>query len=191
VTGLSNFNFELQGKRLELFREAVPGARRVALLHNPDNPVLHARFIREFETATRALSMDSMILAARNPTEIDAALSKARSSAIEVLIVADDGAFFGLRQHIADRGAHERLPLICGFAAMARAGCLFSYGNDLLNDLERAASYVDKILKGAQPAELPIEQPTKLELVVNLKTATALGLTMPPKLLARADEVIE
>src|SRR6266481_338778 len=189
VTGLS-FSVEMAtfGKGLELLKETVPKVRRVAVLSNPANPA-HALAIKE--VAARSVGVQLQLLEARGPTELDSAFAAmARERAGAVLVMADS-TFGFYRSRLRDLAAKGRLPAMYGLREHPEVGGLMSYGADNRDNFRRAATYVDKILKGAKPADLPVEQPTKFELVINLKTAKTLGLTIPPSLLQRADEVIQ
>ena len=190
VTGLSMMTTDLIGKQLEVLKEAVPKVSRVALLWNPANPG-SAPQLREAEAAARVLGVRLQALDVRVPQEIDsafAAMTKERAGAVLVLA---DGMLTNRRKQIADLAAARRLPAAYPQREFVEAGGLMAFSANPLDLERRAATYVDKILKGAKPADLPVEQPTKLELVINLKTAKALGLTIPPSLLQRADQVIE
>ena len=190
VTGLSNMAPELVGKQMELLKEVVPKVSRVALLWNPANPG-NPPLLREAEVAAGALGVRLQPLEARGPGEIDsafAAMTRQRAGAVIVLV---DSMLADHRTRIADLAAKSRLPAMYGITEHAEAGGLMAYGANLANMFRRAATYVDKILKGAKPADLPVEQPTRFELVINLKTAKALGLTIPPSVLIRADKVIQ
>ena len=191
VTGLSIMASDLVGKQLEVLKEVVPAVSRVALLWNPDNPG-SAPQVREAEVAARALGVQLHTLEARGPQEIDrafAAMTRERAGALVVL--AD--AILGLNQRsqITALAAERRLPAVYGIREYAEAGGLMVYSANLLDLERRAATYVDKILQGTNPGDLPVEQPTKFELVINLKTAEALGITIPPMLLFQADAVIK
>jgi putative ABC transport system substrate-binding protein len=193
VTGLSNLAPELVGKRLEQLTQAVPGVSRVAALWQPgglgertDKDVL-----KEAEAAARTLAVRLQLVEARGPADFDRAFSdmtKARAGALTVL---PSLMFSSERRRLVDLAAKTRLPAVYPQRDFVDAGGLMSYGPNLADLFRRAATYVDKILKGAKPADLPVEQPTKFELVINLKTAKALGLTIPQSLLGRADEVIQ
>ena len=193
VTGLSNLGPQLVGKRLELLKQAVPGVSRVAVLWFPG--ALGERtdkdMLKEAEAAERALGVRLQIVEARDPADFDRAFSdmtRARAGALTML-----PANMFLREHrrLVDLAAKNRLPAVYTSREFVDAGGLMSYGANQPDLFRRAATYVDKILKGAKPGDLPVEQPTKFELVINLKTAKALGLTIPPSVLARADEVIQ
>ena len=191
VTGLSTLASGVVGKQLELLKEAVPRVSRVAVLWNPDNP-FHATQVREAEAATRVLGARLQIIEARGAKDIGGAFSAMGKGRAEALLVLADGAvFLQHRAGIADLAAKRRLPAMYPRREHVEAGGLIAYGTDRREIFRRLAVYVDKILKGAKPADLPVEQPTKFELIINLKTAKALGLIIPPSLLQRADQVIE
>ena len=190
ATGLSVLTTELVGKRLQLLKEAVPGLSRVAVLWDPTHPTATLQ-LREAEVAARSLKVQLQVLEARAPGDLVSAFSAMRNGGVGGLIFLGGLMFFVERTRIVELAAQSRLPAIYGAKENAEAGGLMAYGPNLRESYRRAAAYVDKILKGAKPAELPVEQPTKFEFVINLKTAKALGLTIPPSLLARADEVIE
>jgi putative tryptophan/tyrosine transport system substrate-binding protein len=190
VTGLSALSPALVGKQLQLLKEAVPRVSRVAVLSNPTHPS-HPTSLREAEVAARSLKVRLQILEARAPTEFAGAFSAATKESAGALLVLGDPMFFGERTRIVELAAKSRLPLMSIQKEYAEAGGLLAYGIDQRDSFRRAATYVDKILKGAKPADLPVEQPTKFELVINLKTAKALGLTLPQSVLGRADEVIQ
>jgi putative ABC transport system substrate-binding protein len=190
LTGTSMMAPDLVGKQLEVLKEVVPKVLRVALLWNPANPG-SASQLREAEAVARALKVGLQTLEARNPQEIDsafAAMTKERAAALMVLV---DAIFTNQVRQIADLAAKRRLPSIYGQREYAEAGGLMVYSSNPFELERRAATFVDKLLKGAKPADLPIEQPSKFELVINLKTAKALGLTLPSSVLLRADQVIE
>jgi len=190
VTGLSALSPALVGKQLQLLKEAVPRVSRVAVVSNPTHPA-HQLSLREVEAAARSLKLQLQILEARAPTEIAGAFAAVTKESAGALLVFADPMMFGERTRIVELAARSRLPLMGNQREYAEAGGLLAYGIDQRDSFRRAATYVDKILKGAKPADLPVEQPTKFELVINLKTAKALGLTIPPSLLQRADEVIQ
>jgi putative ABC transport system substrate-binding protein len=189
VTGLSNLSRELGGKRLELLKEAVPKANRVAVLHNPASPTIVLEVKEDLPVAARALGLTLVSWEARDADGLEkvfAAITKERPDGLYV----PSGALMGNnRKQIAGFALKSRLPSV-GNTEYVHAGGLMSYGADLTNSYQRIAFYVDKILKGASPAELPVEQPTKFELGINLKTAKQIGVTIPQKVLARADRVI-
>ena len=190
ITGLSMMAPELVGKQMQLLKELVPKVSRVAVLWNPANPG-NAPQLREAEVAARALRVQLQPLEAREPSEIDSAFAEMTRKRAGALIVLVDTMLSAHRTRVADLAVKNRLPAVYGVRAHAEAGGLMAYGVNLADLSKRAATYVDKILKGAKPADLPVEQPTRFELVVNLKTAKALGLTIPQSVLLRADQVIE
>ena len=189
ITGLTLFIPELIAKRLELLKEAVPHAGRVAVLVHPDNaasvPVLKA-----MESTARSLKVELRGFEARRPSEFESIFSRMAKSRVDGVVVTDDPFFNANARTIADLAAKKRLPS-AGAAEFVEAGGSIGYGVNFPDAFRRAAYFVDKILKGAKPSDLPVEQPTKFELVINLKTAKALGLTIPQTLLLRADQVIE
>ena len=189
LTGLNIFTNELNVKRLELLKETLPAATRVGVLANPGPPTYRlAR--RNLEDAARSLEVRLDVKEVRGSSELDRAFSAMVKERVEVLLVVNDPMLFSQRGRIVDLAARTRLPAIYEWREFSEAGGLMSYGADLAELYRRAATYVDKILKGAKPADLPVEQPTKFEVVVNLKTAKDLGLTIPQSILIRADEVI-
>ena len=191
VTGLSfSVGMDIFGKGLELLREAVPKLRRVAILSNPVNPS-HALAITNVKAAAGSLGVQLQLLEAREPNDFDGAFAAMAKERVDALLVVADGMFILHRAPLADLAAKNRVPSMHGVRENVEAGGLMSYGPSTVAAWRRAAFFVDRILKGAKPADLPVEQPTKFELVINLKTAKALGLTVPATLLARADEVIE
>jgi putative ABC transport system substrate-binding protein len=173
-----------------LLKEVLPGISSVAVLWNADHP-FSALVFKETARAAQALRIEVQSLEVRSPGDIDGALTTAMWQNASALIAVEDPLTTDYRHQIADFAAENRLPAIYGLRMFVDAGGLLSYGADLADLYRRAAGYVDKVLKGAKPSDLPVEQPTKFELVVNLKTAKALGLIIPPTLLATADEVIE
>ena len=190
VTGLSLMSADLVGKRLELLKEVLPGLTSVAVLWNADHPFSTFVF-KETERAAQALQIEVQSLEVRRPDDIDSALTAAKRQNASALIAVEDPLTTDYRRQIVSFAAETRLPSIYGLRMFVDAGGLLSYGADLSDLYRRAAGYVDKILKGTKPSELPVEQPSKFELVINLKTAKALGLNIPQTLLATADEVIE
>jgi putative ABC transport system substrate-binding protein len=177
-------------KRLELLKEALPGVSRVAVLWNAANPG-NVIILRGVQAAAQTLGVTLQTREVRGPDDFAAAFAKMRRERPDALMILDDPLLFQYRASIVDFAAKRRLPAMHPFRESVEAGGLIAYSVNLAELNRRAAEYVDKILKGAQPADLPIEQPTKFELVINLKTAKALGLTIPPSLLGRADEVIQ
>jgi putative ABC transport system substrate-binding protein len=190
VTGLSTISSELSAKRLELLKEAVPGLSRVAIMWNPDirGAVLD---YKETEAAARSLRLQLQSVEVSRGDDLDRAFSALAEQRAEALVVPPINPFlFANRRQIAALAQKNRLPSMYGLREFADAGGLMAYGPSIADGWRRAATYVDKILKGATPGELPVEQPTKFELVINLKSAKALGLTISPSLLQRADHVI-
>jgi ABC-type uncharacterized transport system substrate-binding protein len=190
ITGLTSIARELSGKRLELLKEAVTKAGRVAVLWNPDNPG-HKLRLKEIEIAARPLGMMLQALAARSLNELESAFRTASTGAADAMMVTSDALFNTYKQRIVELASKTRLPATYDRNDYVEAGGLMSYGVDVDDLYRRAAYYADKILKGAKPADLPVEQPTKFEFVINLKAAKQIGLTIPPNVLARADRVIK
>jgi len=189
VTGLVSISREMSGKRLELLKEALPRVRDVGVLRDM-NPTAELIF-RELDAASHQLGLRMTDLAIRRRDELQGAIEDGVKRHIAAVIVIDGAAIAALREPILELARRYSLPVVSQFREFADAGGLMAYGPSLREMYRRAATYVDKILKGAKPAELPVEQPTKFELVINLKTAKALGLTIPASLLLRADQVIE
>src|SRR5262245_7804543 len=190
TTGLSLMSAELAVKRLEILKQVTPKAARIAILEQPSNPA-HSLFLKELEPIAGVLGLTYRILQVRGLEDFEPSFASMRAWPADAIFVLDDASFIASRAAMAAAAARHRLPLICGAREMAEAGCLFSYSASIKDMWYRSASFVDKILKGAKPADLPVQQGTKFEFVVNLKTARALGFDVPPSLLARADEVIE
>jgi putative ABC transport system substrate-binding protein len=188
ITGVSSVNVELSYKYIEILREAIPSLSTVAVLMNPGHPG-HPDYLRSIQSAARD-TVRVMPIEAATPREIEAAFGVITQGHAGALIVPGDGLFFSQASRIADFAVQQHLPTLFSTREPVQAGGFMSYGPNLAEQFYRAAIYVDKILKGAKPGDLPIEQPTKFELVINLKTAKALGLTVPQSLLLRADEVI-
>jgi putative ABC transport system substrate-binding protein len=190
VTGVTRMSTALIAKRLGIIMELVPGTSAVALLVNPNGPQT-AEQIRDMQEPTRALALQLHIVKASKESEFGAAFVEARQSNAQAVIVATDNLFIGLRDTIIALAAHHALPTMYFERESVVAGGLMSYSASLADSFRQVGAYVGRILKGAKPADLPVLQPDKFELVINLKTAKALGLTVPPTLLAVADEVIE
>ena len=190
ITGLANFGDELASKHLDLMRELLPRLSRVAVLINVTNP-LHVPQWRETQAAAARAAITLIPFEIRGPEQLEAAFAMFARERADALLVPPDVTLGMHHQRIMELVASARMPAIYFNRAQAEAGGLMSYGPDLPEDYRRAATYVDRILKGANPGDLPVEQPTKIELVINLKTAKALGLDIPLQLQARADEVIE
>jgi putative ABC transport system substrate-binding protein len=190
VTGLSTTpGPEIYGKNMELLKETIPKLTRVVVLTNPTNPI-SALVLKGTETAARAFKVSLHPLEARVANEYDTVFAAAIKERAGAILVVQDPMFFGDRKRLADLAIKNRLPAMYGILEHVEAGGLMAYAANRIDLFRRAATYVDKILKGAKPAELPVEQPTKFELVINLKTAKQIGLTIPPNVLARADKVI-
>ena len=191
VTGLtSTVGHEIAGKQLELLKETVPKVSRMAVLWNPTTPG-NALALREAEIAAGELGVKLQVLEARSLNDFESAFAAMTGTRAGALLVLGDVMFTTHRRRLADLAAKSRLPAMYGTRQFVDEGGLVSYGANVLDNFRRAAVYVDKILKGVKPSDLPIERPTKFELVINLKTARALGLTIPPALLLRVDQVID
>jgi putative tryptophan/tyrosine transport system substrate-binding protein len=188
ATGVTLLQDALASKRLELLREAAPQISRVAFLWNPDHPDNEQR---EAQRAAQALGVQLHLVEVRSSDDFESAFRAANNAGIDSLYVVSSRQTVLNIKRIVEFAAQNRLPLAGGWGAWAKEGGLFSYGPDGVNMARRAANYIDRILKGAKPADLPVEQPTKFELIINLKTAKALGLTVPHSLLSRADELID
>jgi len=190
LTGMSALTSQLDGMKPELLRELTPDARRIAFIGSSQIAAEQTGF-REVQKAATALGMEAIFVEAPVPEAFELAFASMRAARIDVGIIPPSTPNMDARHEIVDIAARSRLPVIYGSRAFVDSGGLISYGTSGAGLFARAAVFVDKILKGANPADLPVEQPTKYELVINLKTAKALGLTIPTTLLARADEVIE
>jgi putative ABC transport system substrate-binding protein len=190
VTGMSLMTSDLGGKRLELLKELSPRLARVAVLWNAANPY-PAIVFKETQGAGQTLGIEVQSLEVRGPDDLDGAFEAARTQRPDAMITVEDPLTLTYRKRIADFATGQQLPSLHGSREFVAAGGLIFYGANLVDLNRRAAGYVDKILKGAKPADLPVQQPTKFDLVINLTTAKTLGLTVSPSLLARADEVIE
>jgi putative tryptophan/tyrosine transport system substrate-binding protein len=190
MTGLANTNVELSAKRLEILREVLPRVTRIAVLWNPTNPSSRAG-LHELEDPARALGIELYPFEARGAIELGGALVALMERRPEALFVLPNPLFSQFEQDLAEFTTRHRLPTMYGNREYVDAGGLISYGPNLTDMYRRAAAYVDKILRGAKPADLPVERPTKFELAINLRTAKAIGLEVPPIMLTRADQVIE
>ena len=188
ITGLTLLNPEMTGKRLQLIKEAVPRLGRIAVLEDVNRP--DSSQVRHARVAARCLGIQLHLIAVRDASEYDNAFAAMRRERVGALFVPSHPVFFRDRREIVDRAAKSRLPAIYEWTEMAEAGGLMAYGPSLPRLSQRVAYYIDRILKGAKPADLPVEQPTHFELAINLKTAKALGLTFPQSVLVRADRVI-
>ena len=191
ITGLSFQSDELSGKWLELLKEAVPQLVRVAVLWQPDAAGRSTFPFQETQRAARALGLQVQSLAVQSPDEFDQSFAAMTREHADALVVISNALLFSHRSRLAELAVQHRLPAIFHLREYVEAGGLMSYGTDSNERYRRVATYVEKILKGAKPADLPVEQPTTFELVINLKTAKTLGLTIPPTLLFRADKVIQ
>ena len=190
ITGLSFMSSDLAAKRLELLKQTFPRTARVAILYLPAE-VSTVPELRETETAARTMSVTLQLLAVRHPDDLEPLVAKATRERADALLVFAHAFAFVHRERIVELAARQRLPTMFGWREFVDVGGLMSYGPNVHAMLRRAASYVDRILKGAKPGDLPIEQPTTFELVINMKTAKALGLTIPQSILLRANQVIE
>jgi putative ABC transport system substrate-binding protein len=188
ITGFANFEPPMGGKWLQALKDVAPNVTRVGVLRNPD---ALARFMRAIETTAPSLGLEAVECIARNADEIERAIDGFAGQANVGLIVLPDPVFTAPRRLIAELAARHRIPAVYPFRFFVDDGGLMSYGVDIPDQARRAAFYIDRILKGEKPGDLPVQAPTKFELVINLRTAKALGLTLPDTLLARADEVIE
>jgi putative ABC transport system substrate-binding protein len=193
VTGLTlTPTRDIFAKQLQLLKEAVPRVRRIAFLWNPTNPpTTGPPIVRIVEEAARSLGVELQVVAVQAPEELEPAFRAMTQAQADALLVLIDSMFFTHRARLADLSGRHRLPAMYGAGEHAKAGGLMAYGVNFADAYRRASGYVDRLLRGANPAELAVEQPTKFDFVINLKTAKALGLTIPPSLLARADQVIE
>ncbi len=189
LTGVSALTSDLNEKRLELLKQAIPGVSRVAVLMNPTST--NAAALKGLEAAARTLKVKLQVVEARDPQAIDGAFAAMKRERPDALLVANSPMFFAERKRIVGLAAQSRLPGIFEGREFSEAGGLLSYGASLADNYRRLASYVDRILRGAKPSDLPVEQPTRFELIINAKTAKALGITIPQSMLLRADEVIQ
>ena len=191
LTGINLLSLELTAKRLELLRELLPGAARVAVLVNPANTAAAQTTLREVEAAGRAMGLQIQIFNASTSREIDAAFAAFGRERPDAVFVGQDAFFNGRRLQLANWATRQALPMTSGSRDICEVGGLMSYGTNIVDTYRQMAVYVGRILKGAKPADLPVEQSVKFELVINAQTARMFGLEIPPTLLARADEVIE
>ena len=190
ITGVTNLSPEIGGKQLELLKDAFPKAFRVAVLGNPASPAFTIQ-VRETEIAARSLGIQLQILEAKGINDFDKILAATKKNDAQALNVLSSAIFSVHRTRLLEIASKARLPAIYQHSDFVNAGGLMSYGADRFDMWRRAAVYVDKILKGTKPADLPVEQPTKFEFIVNLKAAKQIGLTIPPNVLVRADRVIK
>jgi putative tryptophan/tyrosine transport system substrate-binding protein len=191
ITGLGNWGVDLAAKRVELLKEAVGGLTKVVLFVNPGDPGLAKSFVSESKAAADRLGLATQIVEMTTAEELEAGFAAISPSAKTGLIVNNDALLLTQAERTARLASERGIPALAFVALMARQGFLLSYGPDNLAIFRRSATYVDKILKGARPADLPVEQPTDYQLLINMKTAKTLGVVIPPTLLGRADEVIE
>ena len=190
VTGLANLSRDLDAKRLELLKELIPGLRRVAVLWNPPQPA-HKTALARLDSAATSLGIGLLPVAVNATKDLDPAFEAVRRQRAGAVTMLGSTVHFANLERIAQRGLRAKVPVVSWTGTFTSAGGLLAYGPDENDLIRRAASYVDRILKGANPGDLPVEQPTRFELVINLKTAKALNLTIPPSLLQRADHVVE
>jgi putative tryptophan/tyrosine transport system substrate-binding protein len=190
VTGASLLATELTAKRLELLKEILPALTRLAVLWSANNASVIQKF-KQIEAAAPVLGVQLRTLELRTPSDIEKSFESAAQFGAEAVMTTEDAIQITYRARLVDLAKRQRIPVASEFGEFAHAGALMSYGPSILDSFRHAAGYIDKILNGAKPADLPVEQPTRFELVLNLKTAKALGITVPPSLLSRADEVIE
>jgi putative ABC transport system substrate-binding protein len=190
VTGVTAIGQALNTKRLELIKEAVPGASRVGVIANPGS-LYTAQLVEDRERAARTLALDVRLFEVREPKNFEAAFAAVHTERMDALMVHTNALFITHRKRIVELAARNRVPAVYGEREFVEAGGLMFYGASLRDMYRDAAVYVDKILKGAKPANLPIEQPAKLDLIINMKAAKALGIAIPPSVLARADRIVE
>jgi putative tryptophan/tyrosine transport system substrate-binding protein len=191
ITGLSNLATDLTAKRVEFLKNIVPSMSHVALLVNPNDKGTSQVYIEEAQSAAEKLEIKLYPVEVRAPSDLEPAFLKMRDHQVDGIVVSQDGVFYVTRKNIADLALTHRLPAVVYSRETVDAGALASYGPINYEIFRRAGYYIDKILKGAKPSDLPVEQPTRFEYIVNLKTAKVLGLTVPQSILLRADEVIE
>lgn len=191
ITGLSNMGVDLTAKRIEIMNEAVGGMQRAVLLVNPGDSDLARKFVEDSRVVASHLRIDVQVIEIRTPDDVEPAFQKIEPSGLTGIIVNNDPMLLNERYRLAQLALTRRMPMMTFMGPMVRAGAFISYGPNIPAIFRRSARLVDRILKGATPAELPFEQPTDYELVINLRTAEALGISVPPTVLARADEVIE
>ena len=190
VTGLTTLAPELYAKRFEILKATLPGVSHVGLLFNPASPSAVA-VSRNTATAAQVLGLHVRNLTVRSPDDLSGALSKTTRAQLQAVVVVTDGVSWNQRAQIAEAAVRAHLPTMCDVRNFVDAGCLIAYGASYADLAQRAGIFVDKILRGAKPADLPVEQPTKFELVINMKTAKALSITIPQEILLRVDKVIE
>jgi ABC-type uncharacterized transport system substrate-binding protein len=191
ITGLSNMGVDLAAKRVELLNEAVLGLKKVAVFVNPSDAGLAKLYVAQSISAAERLKLEAQIIEVKQSEDLDTAFASIQSSGVTGIVINNDPMMLNAGARIAEKATERRFPTIVFIGLMAKAGALISYGPNIPAIFRRSATYIDKILKGARPAELPVEQPTDYDLVINLNTARSLGLTLPGTLIGRADEVIE
>jgi len=189
VTGLSMMITDVGAKRLQLLREAMPGLKRIGLLQDPNLP-WHTKAVAELTISAKSMGLEVTVVSAQRPAEFEGVFSTLRRRHAQALYIIDSGSFVSQSADLLARAAKAKIPVTFNPRREAQAGALLSYSADIADMFRRSALYVDKILKGAKPGDLPVEQPTKFELVINLRTAKALGLAIPESVLLQADEVI-
>jgi putative ABC transport system substrate-binding protein len=190
ITGLANISTELPQKYLELLRAILPGLKRIGVVLNPANPT-NIQILHNIEVAAEPYGISALAFHVSSPAEIPGTLERIRQEHAGAAVLANEALFTRNARLVADAALKEHMPLLSPYREHARAGALVSFGPNLADYYRRAASYVDKILRGSKPSDLPIEMPTTVEFVVNQRTAKALGITLPPQVLLRADEVIQ
>ena len=190
LTGLTYMAVELNGKRLDLLKELLPAVSRVTLLTNPIHPG-ERQEVAELQRVAAALGLTLQYLQVRTPDEFDAAFRTMREARTEAIVAVPDNLIMLERDQLAQFATEQKIPVISGWGEFAQSGGLMTYGPNSTRFFRRLAVYVDKMIKGAKPGDLPVEQPTTFELVINLRTAKSIGIVVPPTLLVRADEVIE
>jgi putative tryptophan/tyrosine transport system substrate-binding protein len=191
ITGFTFIDFEMVGKWLEILKEAAPGVSRALLMFNPDTSPHYYVYLRSFEAMPRSIAVEVTAAPVRDTAEVEEAIAKLGGEPGGGLIIPPDAFTIVHEQLLVSLAQQHRVPAVYSYRISVAQGGLMSYGPDPFDNFRRSASYVDRIFKGAKPADLPVQQPTKFELIINLKTAKTLGLDLPPTLLARADEVIE
>jgi putative ABC transport system substrate-binding protein len=191
LTGLSTMAVELTPKRIEILKETIPALSRVALLVNMGDPVGAQRYSEVAQEAAKPLGVAVRRYEVRKAADLEGVFARISQDGQQVVVLMQDGLFYAEQRYIGEIGIGNRMPIIAFATELSRSGMLMSYGPNIAGIFVRSGVFIDKILKGAKPSDLPVEQPTKFELVVNAKTAQAIGLTLPPPLLARTDEVFE
>jgi putative tryptophan/tyrosine transport system substrate-binding protein len=191
ITGFVNIEPSSVGKLIELLKDLLPAANRVVAMFSPNTEIIFSHLRPQFEAAAHSRELELVVASVKDDKDIERLISSLSESTTTGLIVTADPFLFEHRELIFSLATRDRIPTFCTFRAFVIAGGLISYGNKPIDQFEQAPTYIDRILKGADPADLPVQAPTEFELVINLKTANAIGIAVPPMLLARADEVIE